>query len=235
MQLITSSRDQYTSLESLDVKIVSRDENNGPVGQDLNLVVAANVLSHKALNVLKNLSNSLKPGGFLLLEETNQSDASLVKDPSLIYVASQSLLGKTYLLLKKKEEIKETIVIQMTEKNYGWLDNAKAALKKAAVSKQDVIFVGQGEELLGMTGFMNCMRREEGGWNTRYVFIMDKNAPKFSLTDKFYASQLNKQLVANVLKGGHWGSYRLCDWINKAEYRLFKLNMHTSTHCTEVT
>lgn len=59
-----------------------------------------------------------------------------------------------------------------------------------------------------MTGFMNCMRREEGGWNTRYVFIMDKNAPKFSLTDKFYVSQLSKQLVANVLKGGHWGSYR---------------------------
>nr|XP_034178573.1 fatty acid synthase [Osmia lignaria]XP_034178581.1 fatty acid synthase [Osmia lignaria] len=208
MQLITSSRDQYASLESLDVKIVSRDENNGPVGQDLNLVVAANVLSNKALNVLKNLSNSLKPGGFLLLEETNQNDASLVKDPSLIYVASQSLLGKTYLLLKKKEEREEVIVIQMTEKNFAWLDNAKAALKKAAVSKQDVIFVGQGEELLGMTGFMNCMRREEGGWNTRYVFIMDKNAPKFSLTDKFYASQLNKQLVANVLKGGHWGSYR---------------------------
>lgn len=149
MQLIAPSRDQYASLESLDVKIVSRDENNGPVGQDLNLVIAANVLSHKAMKVLKNLSDSLKSGGFMLLEETNQNDASLVNDPTLVYVACQSLLGKTYLLFKKKEEKEETIVVQITDKNFAWLDGAKAALKKAAVSKQDVIFVGQGEELLG--------------------------------------------------------------------------------------
>lgn len=61
---------------------------------------------------------------------------------------------------------------------------------------------------VGLIGFMNCLRFESGGSNARYVFIQDKNAPKFSLTSRSYAEQLNKQLVANVLKGGHWGSYR---------------------------
>lgn len=55
---------------------------------------------------------------------------------------------------------------------------------------------------------MNCLRFEDGGSKARYVFIQDKNLPKFNLTNKFYAEQLDKQLVANVLKGGNWGSYR---------------------------
>lgn len=59
-----------------------------------------------------------------------------------------------------------------------------------------------------MVGLMTCVRQEAGGHNVRYVFIQDKNAPKFCLADKFYADQLSRQLMANVLKGGQWGSYR---------------------------
>ena len=55
---------------------------------------------------------------------------------------------------------------------------------------------------------MNCVRQEAGGMNARYVFIQDRNAQTFSLSNAFYKQQLDKQLVANVLKGGHWGSYR---------------------------
>lgn len=55
---------------------------------------------------------------------------------------------------------------------------------------------------------MTCIRQEEGGNNVRYVFIQDKNAPRFSLSDRYYADQLDKQLVANVLKHQQWGCYR---------------------------
>lgn len=55
---------------------------------------------------------------------------------------------------------------------------------------------------------MNCIQKEEGGAGARYVFIQDKNSPKFSLNNKLYAEQLDKQLVANVLKAGQWGCYR---------------------------
>jgi len=44
--------------------------------------------------------------------------------------------------------------------------------------------------------------------NVRYVFIQDNNAPKFDLFSQLYAEQLEKELMANVLKGGQWGSYR---------------------------
>lgn len=59
-----------------------------------------------------------------------------------------------------------------------------------------------------MVGFMNCMLNEDGGAKASYVFIQDKNMPKFNLNDKFYAKQLDKQMFANILKGGQWGCYK---------------------------
>lgn len=55
---------------------------------------------------------------------------------------------------------------------------------------------------------MTCVRLEPGGRNARYVFIQDKNGPPFDPTAEFYANQLSKGLMANVLKAGCWGSYR---------------------------
>jgi fatty acid synthase len=55
---------------------------------------------------------------------------------------------------------------------------------------------------------MTCLRYDIPDLNIRYVFIQDKNSPKFDLSIPFYAEQLNKGLIANVLKGGQWGSYR---------------------------
>ncbi|KAI4493375.1 hypothetical protein M0802_009435 [Mischocyttarus mexicanus] len=208
-QLITTSPDNYAaSLDQLDIKIETVDINNALAGQDLHLVIGADVLSNKSLTVLENLSNSLKNGGFIILEETGKFDAKLLKDTGLTVVSTQVNAGKIYVLLKKLEQKGEPIIIQINEKNFSWLEKVKAALHKSETEGQEVLLVSQGEELLGMIGFMNCLRLESGGKNARYVFIQDKNAPKFSLTSKSYADQLNKQLAANVLKAGHWGSYR---------------------------
>ncbi|KOC60060.1 Fatty acid synthase [Habropoda laboriosa] len=208
LQVVAPSKDGYSNLEAMSVKIVVRNENTGPVGQDVHLVMAGNLLSSNSLQALKNLSDSVRDGGFVLLEETNHADPNLVKNTDLVYVARQVAPGKSYILLKKKVQSTGPIIIQITEKNFKWLEGVKAALKKAVTENQELLFVSQGEELLGMPGFMNCIRREEGGSKARYVFIQDKNAPKFNLNDKFYAQQMDKQLVANVLKGGHWGTYR---------------------------
>ncbi|XP_011863329.1 PREDICTED: fatty acid synthase-like [Vollenhovia emeryi] len=115
---------------------------------------------------------------------------------------------KTYLLLKKRQKRKEPMVIQITEKNLSWLENIKAALKKCDSVDEEILLVSQGEETLGLVGLMTCMRRELGNANLRYVFIQDQNAPTFSIFVQFYVEQLDKGLMANVLKGGQWGSYR---------------------------
>ncbi|XP_066589497.1 fatty acid synthase [Prorops nasuta] len=212
LQVTSSSPEVYASvLEPLNVKAVAKDINGTPVGQDLHLVVAADVLSNKCVAALKNISQSLKPGGFVILEETGNADTRLLKSSELLMAAKQSVPGKSYILLKKQEEREEPIIIQITERNFSWLEGVKAALKKSEIEDQEVLLVSQGEELLGMIGLMTCIRREAGGNNARYVFIQDKNTPKFGLNAEFYVSQLSKQLSTNVLKGGQWGSYRhLC-------------------------
>ncbi|KZC13477.1 PREDICTED: fatty acid synthase [Dufourea novaeangliae] len=207
-QIAGSNPNQYTSLEAQHIKVVQRDMHIAPVGQDLNFIIAANVLSENSKAALRNLSESLKAGGFLILEECGQLNLSNLKSCNLMYVSKQVIHGKSFILLKKIENLKEPSIIQITEKNFHWLEGLKAAMKKSVTENQEILLVSQGEELLGMAGLINCLRMEEGGSNVRYVFIQDKNAPKFSPSNKFYSEQLEKQFVANVLKGGNWGSYR---------------------------
>ncbi|XP_018397404.1 PREDICTED: fatty acid synthase [Cyphomyrmex costatus] len=214
LQVIASSADNYTaSLSQMNVNadVVIRDVNNAPPAQDVHLIIAADVLSNQSYTVLKNLVAALKPGCFILLEETaaHLDLKTALKETDLTLTGKQiDPIGKTYLLLKKREERREQIVIQITEKNLSWLENVKAALKKSDSDGQELLLISQGEETLGLVGLMACIRREVGGANTRYVFIQDKNAPKFDLSVQFYKEQLNKELMANVLKGGQWGSYR---------------------------
>lgn len=55
---------------------------------------------------------------------------------------------------------------------------------------------------------MTCISKEVSDENVRYVFIRDKNAPKFGLNVSIYVNQLDKGLMANVLDKGVWGSFR---------------------------
>ncbi|XP_057332495.1 fatty acid synthase [Microplitis mediator] len=209
LQVAATSPESYTAnLEQWDIKTIAKDLSKTPVGQDLHFVIGADVLSNGNATALTNLAASIKPGGFIILEETGTPQKSYLKNSGLVLAASQTSPGKSYLLLKKVEEKSEPIIIQITEKNFSWLEGVKAALKKSETENQKILLVSQGEELLGLIGLMTCIRREAGGQNARYVFIQDKNAPKFSLSNAFYSSQLDKQLMSNVLKGNQWGSYR---------------------------
>ncbi|XP_012270411.1 fatty acid synthase [Orussus abietinus] len=211
LQIAAISPENYASAcDQLGVKAVARNVRTAPVGQELHLALAADVLMNESAEVLKNLAASVKNGGFLVLEETCYSDRQQksLRETGLTFVGKQAALGKTYVLLKKLEERTEPIIIQITEKNFSWLEGLKAALKKSEADGQEILLVSQGEEILGLVGLMTCVRQEAGGSNARYVFIQDKNAPKFSVKTRFYAEQLDKQLIANVLKGGQWGSYR---------------------------
>ncbi|XP_011872608.1 PREDICTED: fatty acid synthase-like [Vollenhovia emeryi] len=212
LHIAISANNSISSLTQLYVNanIITRDVNKEPPAQDVHLVIAADVLSNQSYTVLKNLVAALKPGCFILLEETAaQLDfGTALQDNDLTLAGKQTDSVKTYVLLKKRQKKREPIITQITEKNLSWLESLKAALKESDSKDQEVLLLSQGEETLGLVGLMTCIRRELGGANARYVFIQDKNAPKFGLSVPFYLEQLDKGLMANVLKGGQWGSYR---------------------------
>ncbi|XP_039303879.1 fatty acid synthase [Solenopsis invicta] len=214
LQVIADSVNNYIqSLSQINVNanVVTRDVKNVLPAQDVHFVIAADVLSNKSHIILKNLVAALKPGCFILLEENavHLDLKTALEETDLTLAGKQTdPVGKTYLLLKKREKKKEPVIIQITDKNLSWLEGVKIVLKKSDSKNQEVLFVSQDEKTLGLVGLMTCIRRETGTANARYVFIQDKNAPKFDLSKQFYVEQLNKGLIANVLKGGQWGSYR---------------------------
>ncbi|KMQ82995.1 fatty acid synthase, partial [Lasius niger] len=212
LQIAANPASDYTTnfnQINANVNVVTWNAENIYPAQNMHLIIAEEVLSDQSCTILRNLTTALRPNGFILLEETAaQLDLkTALKETDLMLVGKQiDSSGKSYLLLKKRRKRIEPIVIQITGKDFSWLENAKAVLKKFDRESQEVLFVSQGEESLGLTGFMTCIRRETT--NARYVFIQDSNAPKFDLSSQFYVEQLDKELTANVLKGDQWGSYR---------------------------
>lgn len=149
--MIVNSRKQYSGLEEFNVTIAIRNEEKEPIAENSHLVIASNILSSNSWNVLKNLTDSLLNNGFLFLEETSQIDVNSANllNQNMIHIATQTVAGSSYHLFRKKEHRSAPIVIQITEKNFMWLEGVKAALKKVVSENQELLLVSQGEELLG--------------------------------------------------------------------------------------
>jgi hypothetical protein len=155
LQVIADFADNYTKnlyQKNVNANVVTRDVKNAPPFNNVHLVIAADVLSNQSHIVLKNLVAALKPGSFILLEETAvQLDLkTALKETDLTLAGKQTdPVGKTYLLLKKREKRKEPIVIQITEKDFSWLEDVKTTLKKSDSKDQEVLFISQDEKTLG--------------------------------------------------------------------------------------
>ncbi|XP_029176907.1 fatty acid synthase-like [Nylanderia fulva] len=207
LQIAINSVQNYAKhFNQVNVKINTVTWNEASLSQNVHLIIAADIQS---CTYLTNLAAALKSGCFILLEViAEQFDfETRLKEENLVLVGKQfGSSGKSYVLLRKQNKKREPIVISITGKHLSWLDNAKQVFKKFDSENQEILFVSQDKDPLGLIGLMNCIRRENT--NVRYVFIQDDNAPKFDLSTQFYVEQLDKGLIANVLKGGQWGSYR---------------------------
>ncbi|CAH0546412.1 unnamed protein product [Brassicogethes aeneus] len=206
--VVSSAPVDMTTLEPMGVKNVVRDVTNNPVEQNCHLVILSDALAYKKENVITNAVNSLKTGGFILLEEAKGAvDEKSLAAHGLVVVSKQVTATKAYILLRKPIEVQsDAIVIQITENNFSWVEPLKDALKQSETSGTKIIIYVQGEQLTGLVGMVNCLKQEPGGNNLRSVYIQDSSAPKFSLNA--YADVLKKDLVQNVLKNKVWGTYR---------------------------
>uniref|UniRef100_A0A1A9Z5Z9 Fatty acid synthase n=1 Tax=Glossina pallidipes TaxID=7398 RepID=A0A1A9Z5Z9_GLOPL len=197
------------------VRVISKNILKEPVDQNNHFVFGVDVLSRPDTAVLVNSLASIKDNGFLIFEESaygyRNTGRNLLTEFGLV-VASEQSCGNSRLLVMARRPVdlkqRKSVVINVTEKHFDWVEELKAALAKAAENEQYVYIVCQGEEAFGAVGLMTCIRRENGGNFARLVFVQDGNAKPFSFSDAFYAKQLAKDLISNVLKNGLWGTYR---------------------------
>lgn len=214
----TASKDEEsikTAFSDFGVRIISKNVIKEPVEQNCNFLFGSDVLSRPDTAVLENSIASIKDNGFLIFDENVNS---LKKSgPELLskygFVVVQELYkGDARALIVSRRAIdltkRKSEIINVTDKNFDWLEKLKFALSKAAEEEKYIYIVNQGEELFGAVGLTTCVTYENGGKYVRTIFIQDANAEKFALTSKFYCEQLRKDLTSNVLKHGNWGTFR---------------------------
>ncbi|KAK5643002.1 hypothetical protein RI129_009169 [Pyrocoelia pectoralis] len=208
--VITQHPIDTTEFDNNEIKVVQKDVTAGAFDQNIHLIVLADVLLHKKMELITNAINTLKTGGFILSEEPKQAaDTKLINSLGLEIVSSQTTETKTYVLMRKPIEIPtDALVLKITENNFTWVEPLKEALKKSESDDTKIYLVCQGEELNGLVGMINCIKQEPGGANVRACFIQDKKTETFSLSSPFYKKQMQKDLVHNVLKDKTWGTYR---------------------------
>jgi len=191
---------------------ISIEDLNKPSVKDKVLIVAGfNLLTKR--KSLERLLPFLREGGYVLTREkcdvTDDNKCSQQYDLNVIL--EKRFDREMIVLLKKKVLIKQRNVVFIKNDNFDWLDELKLLVsdeKKFDQNKRTII-VGERDFKCGLLGFVNCLRKEPGGEFVRGVFIQDKEAPKFSLQDPFYAQQLQKDMTVNVLRSNKtWGSYR---------------------------
>lgn len=131
------------------------------------------------------------PQGFLLVT------AVPTENETLVLLRRRSTSGAVITL---KPTVIEVLSHEFT---FEWVDVLRAEIKRGPV-----LLVAQNDPYPGLLGLVNCIRREPGGHNVRCVIIVDRMAPKFSLENPLYRTQLETGLTVNVYRNTVWGTYR---------------------------
>lgn len=97
----------------------------------------------------------------------------------------------------------KVIKISSLNDDFPWIEELQEAIKTGPV-----IAYAENEEISGIIGLVNCIRKEPNGSNLKCVFVDDSSAPLFSLDNPFYSKVVNQGFAVNVYRNGQWGSYK---------------------------
>ncbi|CAH2093504.1 unnamed protein product [Euphydryas editha] len=178
---------------------------NKKLGGETNVLLLIGVNLLNRAEILNEALSILRDKGFIIsreLEPINMKDYSDKYD----IIGIQKTGFEFVVLFRKRTGIKSTNFVKIiaTDDTYAWIDKVKEGLEGG----KKLVIYSQDEEINGLLGFVNCLRREPGGENVHGLLIADPTAPPFNPDLEFYAKQLNMDLAINVYQDGQWGTYR---------------------------
>lgn len=160
----------------------------------------------KNKQILKDAFNTIMDGGFVV---TREKIDVLISENILDEV--EVILKHTveneiiYLLRRSSKNVSKTAVdLTYSSNQFDWLFTVQSSIQ----NDPSTILFAQGDNLNGIIGLVNCLRKEPGKDQISCVYIMDQDAPNFNIKNDFYLKQLRKGLAMNVFKNSTWGSYR---------------------------
>lgn len=168
-----------------------------------NLLVVTINLSRKE-KLLKDSLSSVAPNGFILTRESKDFDPRIfeINENGIKVILVHDVEDERLVLLRKSSGLN---VLRSVVDVDGSVEDWLPVLQKSVKSDPCTVVLGRNNGMSGILGLVNCIRREPGCGDVSCVFIMDKDAPRFELTEGFYKEQLDKGLGVNVYKDGCWG------------------------------
>ncbi|XP_059048223.1 fatty acid synthase-like [Achroia grisella] len=167
------------------------------------LFVGANLLNRPP--VLTSAVATLRAKSFIISREMKYPNVKEHLEFDIIAVQS---IGKEYLVLLRQREVSRTTkfikIGNVNDETFPWIKRVQQEVK---IAKKVVLYT-QYEEVNGLLGLVNCLRKEQSGDIISCLMISDPMAPKFNPNLEFYKEQLDKNLAVNVYQNGQWGTYR---------------------------
>ncbi|XP_062542362.1 fatty acid synthase-like [Armigeres subalbatus] len=166
------------------------------------------IISHNLLNdneFLHNATAALDTSGFLLIRQTG---TEIVLPSKFIKIATFTIDDSQALVLLQLsngigKEPPAVIRIETNDLAFKWLQELQNMIKI-----KPVLLYSQNDQISGIIGLVNCIKKEFKSHPVRCFLIDDISAPPFALGEPFYKDQLSLDLTINVYRNGTWGSYR---------------------------
>lgn len=99
MLATTQSQALVPFLGPLEVKTNNKSLESGQIESNAHIAIAFDVL--QCQNKLKNLSDTVKPGGFVITSEINNVVESTAEKSDLVFISKLSAENRTFYLLRK--------------------------------------------------------------------------------------------------------------------------------------
>lgn len=149
--------------------------------------------------------NCLSENGFVVSREPLDLDINRSQRTDIEICVVHKLASEMLVLLRKRQShcVESFINISHNAEAVDWLNPLQNAIARGIH-----VTLYSENQMSGILGLTNCLRKEPHGENIRSVFVHDISAPPFNPKDEFYRNMLHKGLAFNVYNNGKWGTYR---------------------------
>jgi fatty acid synthase, animal type len=207
--------------------------------RDTSAVLMSSKYELNLAQLFESLFIAVKEGGFVIIlcrdrltsaeevigEITNKKlfknhKEEIIQDASkagftLIGMKSDSISACSILLRKVSTDIqicKQTF-IEIKHDNYLWVEKLKSELKivQTKPNGENLWLIANDIPLNGITGLVNCLRKEPDGHKIRCIFNYNNfkhENGQFGIEDPLLVSIVKKDLVMNIYNNGQFGSFR---------------------------
>ncbi|XP_054279479.1 fatty acid synthase-like [Macrosteles quadrilineatus] len=208
LQTDDDSSSQYTQLlkskfnyrPNIQLKILQVDQETAK--EQVKSSGRSSIIVVGEYNIISNLvKQSGESGNVYLITHLNNNGSPKYDQSLKLILVHQTESGKLALLKKAPTQTKLQVYKAETS---GWLNDLRNIVKKE-VNALPIVVVTQS---LTPTQVLPALSKEPFAYRIRTVFIEDRHAQQFAITNSFYSTQLSYGLSVNILSGGSWGSLR---------------------------